>query len=79
MKKRLIHSAYKNYVKKNKVGFCFVLLVFSLLFSRGENRENWQGNRGGMERMSRPPSCLITGSIVGFLQHPLVTPPFEKQ
>lgn len=31
--------------------------------------KNWQENKSVMEKISRPPSCLITGSISGFLQH----------
>lgn len=41
--------------------------------------KNWQGNKSVMEKISRPPSCLITGSISGFLQHACLTQSFGKQ
>lgn len=41
--------------------------------------KNWQENKSVMEKISRPPSCLITGSISGFLQHVSLTQSFGKQ
>jgi len=45
----------------------------------GENVKNWQGNKSVMEKFSRPPSCLITGSISGFLQRASLPQAFGKQ
>lgn len=48
--------------KKQRFLFCI------FFYFPEERQENWQGNSSVMETISRPPSCLITGSIFGILQ-----------
>lgn len=57
-----IYSFSYKCVTKTK-DFFFLFFYFT-----EERQENWQGNSSVMERISRPPRCLITGSIFGILQ-----------